>query len=416
MKKITLFILISCFLISCSQSEPQDNQLSKQEIEEGWMLLFDGETTSGWRGFKMDGLPEGWTVEEGLLTTSGQGGDLGGDIITQDQYEDFELYLEWAISEGGNSGIFYHVLEGDYNAAYATGPEYQLIDDIGFPYKLEEWQKAGADYAMYNADTIKKHLKPVGEFNSSRIKVKDGKVTHWLNGEEVLSFEIWTDDWFERVEISKWKDYPGYGRAKMGYIGLQDHGNRIYFKNIKIRDLTNKGVSLIDEAMDDWILHGEGNWYVEDDMLIGANPEGGAYSYLATKESYDNFILRLEFMFEGEGNSGVFFRSVLDGTDITGWQAEVAPPGENTGGIYESGGRGWLAEIPDEKEDILKPGDWNHMLLLVNGGKVITWLNGEMMICIEDEKIAEGNGVIALQLHSGTEVKVKWKNIFIEEL
>lgn len=418
MNKIMYLLYFIVFLMVSFAGFPQEkNLLSEEELKDGWQLLFNGETLEGWKGFHSDKPPAGWSVDDGLLVASGKGGDLGGDIITTGKYEDFELYLEWAISEGGNSGIFFHVLEGEYPSTYATGPEYQLIDDEGFPGDLEEWQKTGANYAMHPPDPSVKEIMPPGSFNTSRIRVKEGIVVHWLNGKEIAGYELWTDDWFERVRSGKWNNFPGYGKARKGYIGLQDHGSPAFFRNIKIKDLTDKGVPLFNGTdLEGWVIHGDGNWYAENGILTGSNPEGGAYSYLVTEEEYYDFILRLDFRFEGYGNSGVFFRSIIDGVDITGWQAEVAPPGEDSGGIYESGGRGWLADIPGERENILKENDWNNMVIRVKGNQVITWLNDEMMVCLDDEKIGEGNGIIALQLHSGEKVNVRWKNIFIKEL
>ena len=425
-----LLIIVLCFpiLISCNyNSEPdkeiaKDNQppaiqnsLTKQEKEEGWKLLFDGKTTQGWRGFKQDKVNVGWQVIDCNLVALGKGGDLGGDIITVDKFEDFELYLEWAISEGGNSGIFFHVLENNYPTVYATGPEYQLIDDTGFPQKLEEWQKTGANYAMHNAEN--KKLKPVEKFNTSRIKVKDCYVEHWLNGEKIVEYELWTDEWKEQVKNSKWKNYPGYGIARKGHIALQDHGSVVKFRNIKIRDLTDYGKPLFNgENLDGWKIHGTEKWYVENDDLVCESGEEKKYGYLATNDSYKNFILRLEFKQESDGNSGVFFRSILDGIKISGWQVEVAPKGNDTGGIYESYGRGWLAQIPEEKENILKPDEWNNLVILVKADRVITWLNNELMTDLRDKKIGESEGVIALQIHDGGGIKVRWRNVFLNEL
>jgi hypothetical protein len=308
-------------------------------------------------------------------------------------------------------------MEGNYNAAYETGPEYQLIDDAGYSGKLKEWQQAGANYAMHNADKSKKQLKPAGEFNSSRIRVENGHVTHWLNGEVILEYDLWTDAWYELSRDGKWRDYPGYGLARKGYIGLQDHGSPIKFRNIKIKDLTDPGVALFNgKDLSGWVIFGQESWYANDGQIVGASSSSGGYGYLATEKQYDNFLLRLEFKLEADGNSGVFFRSTLKGTDITGWQAEVAPPGENSGGIYESGGRGWLIEIPDEKEGILKPDDWNNMVIYLKDNRVITWLNGEMMTDLKDDKIGEGLGVIALQVHSGGEVAVRWREIYLQKV
>lgn len=391
------------------------NQLSKQEIDKGWELLFDGNSTKGWRNFHQNQVIDGWQVQDGNLIGLGKGGDIGGDIITIDQFEDFELYLEWAISEGGNSGIFYHVLEGNYQTVYATGPEYQIIDDEGFKEPLQEWQKTGADYAMYNATNTK--LKPAGEFNSSKIKVLNGQVEYWLNGSKVVEYELWSDDWKSQVQNCKWKDYPGYGLAKKGYIGLQDHGSVVKFRNIKVRDLTEKGIELFNgKNLKGWRNHGSEKWSVEKKNIVCESGPDKGYGYLATEDDYKDFILRLEFKQEANGNSGVFFRSSIDGTKISGWQVEVAPKGNGTGGIYESYGRGWLYQISEEKEDILKSGEWNDMVIQVKGDRVMTWLNNELMTDLHDEKIGEANGKIALQIHVGGGIKVRWRNIFIKEL
>lgn len=222
-------------IISANSEIEQYNVLTDTEKEDGWKLLFDGKTTKGWRGFNRDSIGSGWTVEGGFLIAPGLGGDIGGDVISEEQFENFDLKLEWKVTEGGNSGIFFHVLEGDYPAVYATGPEYQLIDDIGFPQKLEEWQSTGANYAMNPPKNAK--IKPAGEWNSSEIIVNGPHVTHYLNGIKVVEYELWSEEWEELVKNGKWKNYPDYGKAKKGHLGLQDHGNKIYFRNIKIKVL-----------------------------------------------------------------------------------------------------------------------------------------------------------------------------------
>ena len=165
-----------------------------------------------------------------------------------------------------------------------------------------------------------------------------------------------------------------------------------------------------------WKIHGTEKWYVEDGILVCESGPDKQYGYLATDKIYKDFELILEFKQEADGNSGVFFRSSLEGTKITGWQAEVAPPGKDTGGIYESYGRGWLVQIPDEKEHILKMGEWNKMKIKAVGNNVTTWLNDEQMISINDNKIGAASGVIALQIHDGGGIKVKWRNLMITEL
>ncbi|MCH1608148.1 MAG: DUF1080 domain-containing protein [Flavobacteriaceae bacterium] len=165
-----------------------------------------------------------------------------------------------------------------------------------------------------------------------------------------------------------------------------------------------------------WNIHGTELWYVEDGLLVCESGPDQKYGYLSTEEYYDDFILTLEFKQEDNGNSGVFFRSTLEGTKISGWQVEVAPPGNDSGGVYESYGRGWLIKPEPKKDKVLKMGDWNKMKIKVVGDQVTTWLNGTKMISIQDEKIGKGKGSIALQIHDGGGIKVKWKNLNIKPL
>ena len=165
-----------------------------------------------------------------------------------------------------------------------------------------------------------------------------------------------------------------------------------------------------------WTIHGTEKWYVEDGDLVCENGSDNEYGYLSTNEYYDDFILTLEYKQESNGNSGVFFRSTLDGIIINGWQVEISPPGHDTGGIYESYGRGWLIKPDPIKDKSLKYGDWNSMKIMVKGDNVKTWLNGVEMIHIKDQKIGEGKGSIALQIHAGDDVKVRWRNIKLERL
>ncbi len=167
------------------------------------------------------------------------------------------------------------------------------------------------------------------------------------------------------------------------------------------------------ENLDGWTNHGEEKWYVENGELICESGPSAQYGYLSTNDFYDDFELTLEFKQDANGNSGVFIRSTVEGTKVSGWQAEVAPPGSHTGGIYESYGRGWLIQPEPEKDKALKMGEWNTMKIRAVGPSVTTWLNGTEMIHIEDEKIGEGKGSIALQIHDGGGIKVRWRNIKI---
>ena len=165
-----------------------------------------------------------------------------------------------------------------------------------------------------------------------------------------------------------------------------------------------------------WITYGTEKWYVEDGLLICESGPNAEYGYLGTDDYYKNFVLNLEFMQEANGNSGVFIRSTVEGTKVSGWQVEVAPPGSNSGGVYESYGRGWLIKPAKNKDKALKMGDWNKMRIRVVGNQIDTWLNGIEMISLNDEKIGQGKGSIALQIHDGGGIKVRWKNLQVISL
>jgi hypothetical protein len=243
-------LIIAIVIAACNNSNTEktsagDSAMTEKKNEPGtnkgeWISLFDGKTLNGWHGFNKTGEIKNWDIEDGAMTCLGAAKDAhGGDIVSTNEYENFELTWDWKVTKGANSGVMYHVIENPkYQAPYETGPEYQIIDDIGFPAKLEEWQKAGSDYAMYVAND-KKKLKPVGEWNSSKIVFDKGHVEHWLNGEKIVEFQAWNDDWTKKKNEGKWKDYPDYGSAKKGGIALQDHGNKVFYKNIMIRVLPN---------------------------------------------------------------------------------------------------------------------------------------------------------------------------------
>ncbi len=165
-----------------------------------------------------------------------------------------------------------------------------------------------------------------------------------------------------------------------------------------------------------WTVHGTEKWYVEGGELICESGPDKKYGYLTTDKFYKNFDLSLKFRQEANGNSGVFFRSTVTGTKVSGWQVEVAPPNHDTGGIYESYGRNWLVQIPEEKEGFLKMGEWNTLRIRAEGDRTQTWLNGHEMVDLTDAKIGAGEGSIALQIHDGGGIKVRWKDILLEEL
>ncbi len=215
-----------------AQAQPGDAQ------EEGFIILFDGTEQSAkenWRGFKKQELPEGWTVTEEALTLTGSG---QGDIITRQQFTDFDLRLEWKIEPGGNSGIMYRVGEsGDgTDATYLTGPEYQVLDDKDAADNKTTMTRAGALYGLYPAPDPSP-VKPAGEWNEARIVVKGNTIEHYLNGEKIVEAELGSEEWKERLAASKFATWPRFAKEPSGHIALQDHGNEVAFRNIRIKRL-----------------------------------------------------------------------------------------------------------------------------------------------------------------------------------
>lgn len=418
-------LFLSCVTLAAltfaSCTPVQHNTLTENEKAEGWQLLFDGQTLNGWRDYNGTALTGPWEVVDGTIQADGGGSDANGYIVTDKQYENFELQWDWKISKGGNSGMLYHVVERPgFAVPYITGPEYQLIDDVNFAEPLEDWQRCGVDYAMYLPDFSAIKVKPAGEWNTSKIIFDNGHVEYYMNGEKTIEFDAWTDDWYARKNSGKWSNAPEYGLAKKGVICLQDHGYPAWFRNIKIKELprkTKEADLFNGQDLKGWEAYGTELWYVKDGLLICESGPDKQYGYLATREYYDDFDLSVEFKQEADGNSGVFIRSfVEEGVKVNGWQVEVAPKGHDTGGIYESYGRGWLIQIPDERENILKEGEWNTMRIRLQGDNITTWLNGEEMVNIRDEKIGRGQGRIALQIHDGGGIKVLWRNLHVKTL
>jgi hypothetical protein len=238
MRIVSSLLLLLLGVTACKQEKRESresmSQLPEKQTVQPWISLTNA---SDWRGYNMDSLPSNWSVEDGLISCFGEAGDMGGDIISKQTYDNFELEFEWKISEGGNSGVFYHVVEDTiYHSPYQTGPEYQLLDDAGFKEPIQDWQMAGANYAMH-VPNGKKRLNPAGEWNTGRIVFNRGKVEHWMNGEKILEFDKFTEDWQKRRDSGKWNDYPDYGKANEGYLALQDHGAGVWFRNIRVRRL-----------------------------------------------------------------------------------------------------------------------------------------------------------------------------------
>jgi Domain of Unknown Function (DUF1080) len=251
-KLFTVTVLATLVLLGCGPREKKKQlvdpelppvtpeeplvKLSSAQKAEGWKILFDGRTLDGWRTFK-NASNVSWNAVDGMLHSipfDSRSRPERADLFSIDEFESFELSLDWKISPQSNTGIMFHVTE-EFNEPYFSGPEYQIVDDIGYPGDLKAFNKTGGCYGMYVP--INKKLHPVGEWNSSRLLVKGNHVEHWLNGTKVVDYDLNSPDWKKRKSASKWNDAKGYGVASRGHIDLQDHGDEVWFKNILIRSL-----------------------------------------------------------------------------------------------------------------------------------------------------------------------------------
>lgn len=239
MRHVNLFAVVLMLLAQRALAEdaPQ-NTLTDEEQQQGFRLLFDGQTTDGWRGYKMTEMPPGWKVMDGILTRvaggeGGKGAGGGDDIVTEGEFGNFELRLQWRVGKGVNSGILYRVVE-EAATSWHEAPEMQVLDNIGWG-ESETRHHAGALYDLYAPAKDVTH--PAGEWNEIRLLVDGNHIEHWLNGEKLVECELWSDDFNERLAKSKFKDKPTYAKAARGRICLQDHSGNIEYRNVRIREL-----------------------------------------------------------------------------------------------------------------------------------------------------------------------------------
>lgn len=219
-----------------SMTGSAQNALSAKEKKDGWKLLFDGTSTAGWRNYKSDKVTDRWKVSNGELYLDKSVTTGAGDIMTDGEFQDYELTLDWKISACGNSGVIFNVVEDDkYKNTYNSGPEMQVLDNTCHPDAKIAKHRAGDLYDLIACS--KETVKPAGEWNQVRLVSKNAKMEFWLNGTKVVDFTMHTPEWKEMVANSKFKSMPGFGESKKGHIALQDHGDAVWFRNIKIREL-----------------------------------------------------------------------------------------------------------------------------------------------------------------------------------
>lgn len=423
--------LFACAALAAAEpAAAKADGLSAADRAAGWTTLFDGQTSKGWRAYRGQEFPkQGWQIDDGCLKLTANGG--GGDIVTDAEYGDFELELEWRVAQGANSGIIYRVSEKE-GAPWQTGPEYQLLDDANSEEGKIPSHTAGAMFDLYapaptapvqNFDEerkpIAKPVKPAGEWNQARIRIKDSVVQHWLNGVKLIETRLDDAAWRAQIAKSKFRDMPGFGLQPRGHIVLQDHGDEIWFRNIRVRDLSaplpNEVVLFNGRDLTGWTAFlpeggkPEDTWHVKDGVLICRGQPAG---YIHTDKDYTNYVLKVEWRWNPEtkqaGNSGVLLR-VQPPDKVWPRSVEAQLQSANAGDFWNIGeftmkaapertnGRNTkklhLAERP--------LGEWNEYEITVDGGHITLKVNGELLNEATDVEALPGK--IALQ-SEGTEI------------
>jgi hypothetical protein len=234
MKKI--IVLLTAIALVMSAETHAQNKLTAAEKKDGWKLLFDGTSTKGWKVFNGKSDGSAWKVADGSLFLDASTKEGRGDLITAGEYENYEFSYDWKIAANGNSGLLFNVVEDPkYSAVYVTGPEMQVLDNNGHPDAKIHKHRAGDLYDLIACS--EETVKPAGEWNEARIISKQGKYEFWLNGKKVVTFTMHDAAWDEMIAASKFKSMPDFGKAKKGHFALQDHGDQVWFRNIKIKEL-----------------------------------------------------------------------------------------------------------------------------------------------------------------------------------
>ncbi len=423
-----IVLLVALLLAPLPMDASQPEVLPMGDSQDGWVSLFDGTSLSSWRGYRKDTFPDqGWKMDDGWLQVTAGGG--GGDIVTMDQYDDFELELEWKANAGSNSGIMYLANENN-GASYFSAPEYQIYGDDDLTSSSNT--SSGGLYALYAP--MNKKLNAVGEVNHARIVHCAGNVEHWVNGVMVLRAKIGSVDWNRRVAASKFNAWTDFGTVKKGHIVLQDHGNDVWFRSIKIREIpaaqrwrfSSESVQLFNGYnMDGWsaYLNNDGKmdqvWSVADGIISCVGKPAG---YIYTDRAYQNFVLEVDWRWDPVtkkgGNSGVLFRQVgehkvwpksIEAQLQSGSAGDFWCIGEFPMKTDPARTRGRNTKHMEMNEN--EVGQWNHYEIHCIDGDVVLMVNGKVVNTASD--CAEVPGPICLQ-SEGT--PIQFRNIRIHEL
>ena len=391
--------------------EAEEPVLSRWRQRAGWRSIFDGRSLAGWHACGTTRAPSaGWSVEDGVLVHSSGGGDL----VFAEQLANFELELEWSVEPGGNSGVKYRAAAGES----LLGPEYQLLDDEAAQ-QLPAKHRAGALYDVAASEGAAPAAPDV--FHAARIVVSGDSIEHWLDGRRVVRIERGSERWADALAQSKFATLADFAAPRPGSLGLQDHGSAARFRNLFLRDLDRlpgAPVEIFDgESLDGWRVLGDAIYEVDDGTILG-RIGGGGQSFLITERTFADFILEVDVKTELPGNSGIQVRSrVGEGGRLIGYQIEIDSSERAwSGGLYDEGRRGWLDDLSDDAyaRTAFRPGEWNRYRIECVGPTIRAWVNGIPTADHVDHEDAEG--VIGLQVHSGNNTRVRWRDFRLRDL
>jgi|GEM_PF-275215 len=400
-------MLLLLLLLPLPQDAPPT--LGRFARDAGWVSLFDERTTEGWRGCGRDAFPaEGWEVKDGCLHHLPQGG--GGDLVTTRELGDFELEFEWRVASGGNSGLKYRVREKP-GSATALGPEYQVLDDAAHGNGARPQTSAGA---LYDFAPSEQGVAPAaGEFHRGRIVARGSRIEHWLDGERRVALEVGSEDWEALRVASKFRELAEFAAPGPGRIAIQDHGDEVWFRNIRVRELPGPAGSeavLYDGTLAGWREVGDAEYEADGDTILGY-VGGGAQSFLISERHFGDFILEVDVKTEEPGNSGIQIRShQKENGRVFGYQVEIDSSERAwSGGLYDEARRGWLDDLADDEaaRAAFQYQEWNRYRIEAIGPWLKVWVDGVPTADYFDT--ADLEGFFALQVHSGNDTRVRWR-------
>lgn len=424
-RALALLLTLCAALPTWASPHPAPGELHALRRAAGWEPLFEGDSLDGWRAQGVVG-EQGWTIRDGVLHLAA--GGHGGDLLSERSFADFELEFEWKVAPGANSGVKYRVAPG----APSLGPEYQVLDNRRHANGADPLTSAAALYALYPSphgdrdddlggagDPRASRSRP--GFRRGRIVARGSRLEHWIDGRRVFVAEVGSDDWRARLAASKFAALSDLA-TQSGPLLLQDHDDEVWYRNLFVRDLDAlPGMPVVLDAgpeLRGWRALGDARYVGEGDTILG-EVDGGGQSFLITEREFGDFLLEVDVRPELPGNSGIQVRSRLhpDTGRLFGYQIEIdSSPRAWSGGLYDEGRRGWLDDLADNPAGraAFRPGEWNRYRIECVGPSLRAWVDGVPTADFLDG--ATLGGVLGLQVHSGADTRVRWRDLRLRDL